>query len=389
MPPRSRAGRTAGKKQARARKPPALTKKPPALTNKFPPPTEKPPALTKKPSALTKKPPARAPKSAPLKRKPSVAIIGAGRLGTALAVALEAEGYRVTALVARQLAHARRAARRLRTRPPALDSAQLARIPESDIFIISTPDDEIAATAERLAATLGATERPPKDQKRSRSVQTLSRTRPRVALHASGALSSDVLRPLRAAGFAVGSLHPLVSVSDAASNAKDLRGAFYCVEGDAAALRAARRVVRDLGGHSFTVEASRKALYHAAAVTASGHAVALFDLACELLALCGLSPREARRVLLPLSLGTLSNLAAAAANHSALTGPFARADASTVRRHLAALDALAERAAPRDALAAYALLGLRSLRLASAKGAASARLEEIARLLSDAAARRG
>src|SRR5207245_750798 len=85
----------------------------------------------------------------------------------------------------------------------------------------------------------------------------------RTVLHTSGALSSKILAPLAAVGLHIGSLHPLVSVSDPVSGAANLREAFYCLEGDRAALRVARAVVRDLGGQSFSIDSRNKALYHA------------------------------------------------------------------------------------------------------------------------------
>jgi len=176
--------------------------------------------------------------------------------------------------------------------------------------------------------------------------------------------------------LAVGSMHPLAAVSEAHGGAESLRRAFYCVEGDARAVRAARRVVRDLGGRSFTIEPSDKALYHASAVMAAGHVVALFDLAAETLARCGLSEPRAREVLLPLVRSAVANLSALPPER-ALTGSFARADAETVRRHLRALGALDHG----DALAVYKVLGERSLELAVRAGADPALAERIRRLM--------
>lgn len=319
---------------------------------------------------------------APTRRKPSISIIGAGRLGSALAIALERRGYNIDALVSTTRAHARRAARLLRTQPLALAADELDRLPDSQLVIISTPDDQIAATAKRLAAILsqasGDPRAPISEAGRSKSRASESKSKARVALHASGALSSRELAPLERVGFSVGSLHPLVSVSAPATNAKDFAGAYFCVEGDAAAARAARSLVGALKGRAFTVAARDKSLYHAAAVTAAGHLVALFDLSTELLARCGLTRAAARRIFLPLARGTVENLATARTESEALTGPFSRADAATVRRHLDTLDAPQM---PPDALALYALLGLRSLHLAAEQGADESRLAEIARAL--------
>ncbi|HJQ32429.1 MAG TPA: DUF2520 domain-containing protein [Pyrinomonadaceae bacterium] len=286
----------------------------------------------------------------------SVAIVGAGRLGTALARALALCGYEVRALVSRRAAGARRAAKRAGVEALALGANELERLPPVGILFITTPDGRIVEAAEALAA--------------------LPNLRALVVLHASGALASNVLEPLRARGLSVGSMHPLASVSDAEGGAESLRRAFYCVEGDARAVRAARRVVRELGGESFKVSAEFKPLYHASAVLAAGHVVALFAVAADTLARCGLSERRAREVLLPLLRSTVENLSRQTPAR-ALTGSFARADAETVRKHLRALGELNNT----DALAVYRLLGERSLKLAESAGADSEAVERVRRLL--------
>ena len=288
----------------------------------------------------------------------AVAVVGAGRLGTALARALGASGYEVRALVSRTAAHAARAAARAGGGPLALGLKQLERLPPAGLLFITTPDDAVAETAGRLAA--------------------LPDLRAGVVLHASGALSSEVLAPLRARGCSVGSMHPLASVSEPEAGAASLARAFYCVEGDARAARAARRVVRDLGGRSFTVGPRDKALYHAAAVLTAGHVVALFDVALDTLGRCGLTEGGARAVLLPLLQSVFEGLARRDPAR-ALTGSFARADVGTVRKHLRALGGLKDS----DALAVYKILGGHSLRLAEAAGADRDAVELVRRALED------
>ncbi|HEV2826278.1 MAG TPA: Rossmann-like and DUF2520 domain-containing protein [Pyrinomonadaceae bacterium] len=277
------------------------------------------------------------------KQKPSVAVIGAGRLGQALAIALQSCEYSIVALVARHRRKAEQAATVLGkngSRPRALAASQLAELPASDLILIATPDDAIAQTAQRL----------------SKSLDSKNRT---TVLHTSGALSSEALNSLRAVGFETGSIHPLVSISEPTAGAEALRGAFYCLEGTRKAKAIAASLVRDLGGNSFTIKPENKALYHAAAVMASPHLVSLFDLATEMLAACGLSRRKSQQVLAPLLESTVNNLKTSNTER-ALTGTFARGDVATVRRHLEALAGkeLAE------ALAVYKLLGLHSLKLA-------------------------
>ncbi len=281
------------------------------------------------------------------KPKPTISIIGAGRLGTALALALATRGYQIRALAARRAAHARKAISLagLPSQTLALGADQLEQLPPSDLVLITTPDDVIADISRNFA-----------ELRRS----TLHRA---TFLHTSGALSSAVLSPLAKAGFHTGSMHPLVSISEPKAGGEALRGAYYCVEGDSVALRFAKMIVQDLNGTAFTIKPESKALYHAAAVMASPHLVALFDLATEMLVSCGLKRKEARNVLAPLVQSTVNNLTRTSPE-KALTGTFARGDLATVNRHLKALSTkqLAE------ALQIYKLLGLHSLRLATKNG---------------------
>jgi len=297
----------------------------------------------------------------PKKSKPSVSIIGSGRLGTALAIALSSLGYPIQAVVTRHLATARKAAARVSRNTLALKANDLDLLPPSTLVLLTTPDDEIASTAQRLSD--------------SRRILTKGS----IVLHTSGALSSDVLKPLIGIGFHIGSLHPLISVSDPRTGQKNLRGAFYCIEGDAAATRMARAIVRDLKGHSFTISSRNKPLYHAAAVMASGHVLALYDLATEMLDRSGLNRRNALRVLLPLLQSTANNLARSDAA-IALTGTFARGDVATVRRHVEALS----RNGLAEALEVYRLLGDRSLKLAARNGLEPKLVNEIKRALTAA-----
>ncbi len=290
----------------------------------------------------------------------TVSIVGAGRLGTALALGLEKSGYKIEAVVARGAASARRAARLIHTKPLALAASELEQLPTSDILFITTPDDLIGAVAARI------------------SVLQTETARGRVALHASGALSSSELKSLRESGWATGSMHPLVSISDARTGALSLSRAFFCIEGDARAMKRARLLVRSLGARSFSIKTEDKALYHAAAVMASGHMVALFDVAAEMLGRCGLTGKQSRAILMPLVESTLANLTKQEPAR-ALTGTFARADIATVQRHLAAI----QQEEMSEALAAYTLLGRRSLELARERGIESKVLKAIRNALDE------
>ena len=292
-------------------------------------------------------------------------------MGTALGVALRRAGYRLEIVVTRTPANARRAAKLIGGGAEALAERQLINAPaetvrrlmDSDILLISTPDDTLEAVATRLARKI----RPARAH--------ISKSQ-RLALHTSGAVSSEVLAPLGALGFSVGSLHPLVSVTDAA-NADCFRGAHFCVEGDRPAVRVARSLVKDLRGHSFTISADAKPLYHAAATVSSGHVTALFDLAIEMLEECGLTKRRAQQILSPLLASAAANLAAKSPTE-ALTGPFARGDVATVEKHLAAMKTRKMKEASR----LYSALGLHAARLAETAKRNSRPLKDIKKLLS-------
>ena len=265
------------------------------------------------------------------KEKTAVSIIGSGRLGTALAVALLHRGYSVRSLVSRRIQRVRNAARLLDAGVQVLAAKELSSLRPADVFLITVPDDQIAGVAtemNRLEFTA-------------------------TALHTSGALSSEVLAPLRKKGWKTGSIHPLVSVSNAGD---PIEGAFWSVEGDKSAVRTGKAIVRDLGGKSFFIRSGDKPLYHAAAVMSSGNVTALFDVALEMLSECGIKRTTARNILLPLIASTVRNLETKDPAQ-ALTGTFSRGDLETVKRHLAAL-----KRNP-DALELYRLLGKRSLKL--------------------------
>lgn len=300
-----------------------------------------------------------------IEQRSTVSIIGPGRVGQALATALQAAGYSLDALVVKEAVQIEACQSRF-PHAMVLDSKQLQNLPASDLILITTPDDVIGETATSVSALHKS-------------------TAPQVVLQTSGALSSAVLLPLRRVGYSVGSMHPLVSVGYPPEGAAALHGASFCLEGDEAALVVAEKLVRDFAGESFHIKTESKALYHAAAVIASPHLVALFDLVLELMSQTGMDNEVARKVLLRLVDSTFNNLStrddkgAYRNTERALTGTFARGDVGTVKLHLEALI----NASPNEALEIYKLLGLRSLQLAEKNGLDSKRVDQIKKLFAE------
>ena len=241
-----------------------------------------------------------------------IIILGTGRAGGALGIALDRAGHHIETLIH----HTRPANLPLRRiRELALDSVtEIA----ADLLIVATPDPAINSTAKRIAQ--------------------LDRL-PEFALHLSGSLSSGELEPLKGRGVWVGSMHPLLSISDPIRSADHFKETYFCVEGDEEALKIARKLVLSLGGKPFSIETESKPLYHAAAVMASGNVTALFDAAIEMLSNCGLTRQSSHAVLLPLLRSSVDNLGEKTTSE-ALTGPFARGDLEAFRRHLTALEGL-------------------------------------------------
>ena len=279
-----------------------------------------------------------------------ISIIGIGRLGGALAIALSKKNFQIENLIAGNLQTIEKVAAAVNPRPRILTGKDFSNI-ESDIIFIAVQDAKIESVAAKLSENL--------------------KTKP-VVFHTSGALSSEILDELKRKGCAVGSIHPLVSVSDARIGADKFDGAFFCVEGDAPAIETGKKIVRALGGKSFTLSAENKILYHAAAVTASGHLVALVDAAIEILGSCGLSESIAQDILAPLIKSTVENLEAQT-TAAALTGTLARADVATLEKHLAAL----EEKASVEVREIYLQMAMRSTNLAERQGASRANLEKI------------
>ena len=180
-----------------------------------------------------------------------------------------------------------------------------------------------------------------------------------VVLHLSGAYGQEALGPLVGSRAALGSLHPLQTISDPERAAERLKGAWAAVEGMPRALAAAERLARDVGLRPFRIASQAKAMYHAGAVFASNYFVVVQAVAQRLLRHAGLNDGDAWQALRPLVEGTLENLARLGPL-GALTGPVARGDEATIRRHLEALTL--------DDAALYRVLGRAALELAQKRG---------------------
>lgn len=193
-----------------------------------------------------------------------------------------------------------------------------------------------------------------------------------VAVHTSGALSTDVLAPLHAQGYAVGSFHPLQTISHPVTGAERLQGVACAVTGEAPARRWGREVAHALGGSVLEIPVARRPLYHAAAVLASNGVSALLAVAADLLMQAGVEPER-----VPDALGSLARAAlddGVNPNlHPGATGPVLRGEADTVGLHVRALEG--------DAREVYRALSRVLVEVAELRGLQSGRTDEIRSLL--------
>ncbi len=278
--------------------------------------------------------------------KPSIALIGAGAAGSSLILALSRRGYPVRGVASRSLESAGRCARAVHC--PLATTQAGALIEHADIVIIATPDGLVEPVCSQLAGHPGW-----------RSGQ--------YVIHLSGALGADALDTARVQGAHTLSMHPAQTFTDPEQGARSLKGAYFALEGDAAALSMGQCLVSDLGANAIEIPAQFKTLYHAALCVASNYLVGLADAATRLLSHAGVDKDAALALMLPLMQGAVDNLRRDGLP-GALTGPISRGDADTVRKHLQTL----QRNAP-ELLPLYRESGRQTQRVAKEKGVQNGR----------------
>jgi predicted short-subunit dehydrogenase-like oxidoreductase (DUF2520 family) len=278
--------------------------------------------------------------------KPAVAIVGAGSLATFLAVALRRSGFTITEIIARDLPGSRRRARPLAdtvgAQAVSVDSAEL----RADLLWFCVPDRDIRSAASDLADRLNCLAladhqvklKVKLQGKVDAKVHPEGKARSRFAFHSSGALLSRELDPLHKIGIAVASVHPLMTFVRGAhpSAHPSLTNVPFALEGDAAAKRVAQRIVRQLGGKSFSLAPARKSAYHAWATMTSPLLLAFLVTLEDSARAAGLSRLEARRMSLPIIRQTLANYSHLGPAQS-FSGPLIRGDVETVAKHLSAM----------------------------------------------------
>jgi predicted short-subunit dehydrogenase-like oxidoreductase (DUF2520 family) len=284
----------------------------------------------------------------------TVAIIGAGRVGSSVGFLLARAGYAVTAVAAQTAASRERALAFIGGGESATD---VVKASGADIVFITTPDRSIQDVCGEIARGGGL------------KPGTL-------VVHMSGAHSLDLLSAAKEAGACRAVVHPLQSVPSMEQGVRNLPGSYFRVEADPEALATARELVKALGGielvmPKWTSDRHSAALYHAGAVAVSNYFVALVDYGLKFYEALGADRHEALKAVLPLIKGTLGNIETLGIP-AALTGPIVRGDVETVRGHI---EAMHERTP--ELLELYKALAKQTIAVARVRGLGDEKAREL------------
>lgn len=266
-----------------------------------------------------------------------VGVVGAGRVGSTLAVALARAGHEIVAVTAVSEQTRRRVAEML---PDAAILPPDETVAAADFVLLSVPDDVLRPLVSGLADT-GAW----------RGGQ--------LAAHTSGAHGIGALDPAAARGVLALALHPVMTFAGRPEDLDRLDGAAFGVTALDELRPVAESLVVEMGGEPVWVPESARPLYHAALSIGANHLVTLVNDTLSLLGGAGVA--EPSRLVAPLLSAALDNVLRL--GDAALTGPVARGDAATITRHLRALSISAP-----DVVASYVAMARRTAERAEAAG---------------------
>ncbi|MGB9700940.1 MAG: Rossmann-like and DUF2520 domain-containing protein [Thermodesulfobacteriota bacterium] len=266
-----------------------------------------------------------------------IGFIGAGITGTALAWTLYQKGFNIHAVTSRGLSSVETFASRIKNCEICNSAQEIAD--NCDLIFITTPDDIISSIA-----------------------SSVMWRKQQYVVHCSGAHSLDILEPAAKSGAIPGGFHPLQSFADIEQAMRNLPGSTFAIEAEEPLLSLLKDMAVSLNGEWILLKSEDKPLYHAAAVFASNYLVTLVKIAADLWNNFGVPAERACQGLLPLMRGTLENVQKIGLPNC-LTGPVARGDLGTIKKHIETL----KRANP-EIFACYKLLGWHTIPIALAKG---------------------
>ena len=241
--------------------------------------------------------------------RPTISIIGLGKVGTALLKVLSSQGYQIISAVYKGTV-----SETLRTAHPKTKFSEA--IPDAlddlgDLILITVPDDAITEVVNELD-------------------QTFHSLKFKAVAHCSGTHSSAILKPLSDKGAKIASFHPNQSIT---ASAATFKGTWFDAEGDEELIARFKTIADDLEAELIEIKAEQKPYLHASAVIASNYLVVLANLMTRVSDLGGLNEDLTLKALIPLMRNTLVNIEQNGVA-DALTGPIARGDVNTVKGHI-------------------------------------------------------
>ncbi len=288
-----------------------------------------------------------------------ISWIGCGKVGRTLARALQIAGYETAAVVARTSDSAKRAVQFIGAGTATTDMEDA--LTSASVHFITTNDDAIQEIVDQIIKVAP-------DQLDNH-----------YFFHTSGTVNSTILEPLAKKGAFVASIHPLQVFADPAKALETLPGIYYAIEGHDKAMALAVQIVDHLQGKLLLIPTGRKVLYHIAGVFVANYLMVLIDLALHIMQDLGETQEDAFEAFLPLMVGALQNVESLGVGES-LTGPIARGDAATIRRHLEALNLLRP-----EISEIYTMLGNEAVQIAARAGKITPKkVQELTKILTPA-----
>ncbi len=252
--------------------------------------------------------------------KPFCQLIGAGRAGRVISIAMTQAGYQFIWVGSNRIEDSKRLAEQIGIRRYGIRFEGFNQ--KAGFLILAVPDDEIknAASDAVRAGVIGDGS---------------------IVVHLSGALGSDVLEDARTDGAKVMAFHPAQTFTLESDPYTVFKNICFDMEGDDEACVLGECAARDLGARSIRLDPDARVLSHLAMTVASNHTVSLIRMAEEIMEFAGISPDAAKKMLIPLFTNTARNISTIGTEKS-LTGPISRGDIEIIKKHFSALNGMNE-----------------------------------------------
>lgn len=252
--------------------------------------------------------------------KPFCQLIGAGRAGRVISIAMTQAGYQFTWVGSNRIEDSKRLAEQIGIKRYGIKFEGFNQ--KAGFLILAVPDDEIknAASDAVRAGVIGDGT---------------------IVAHLSGALGSDALEDAVNDGAKVMAFHPAQTFTPESDPYTVFKNICFDMEGNDEACILGECVAGDLGASSIRLDPEARILSHLAMTVASNYTVSLISMAEEIMEFAAIPPDTAKKMLIPLFTNTARNISAIGTKKS-LTGPVSRGDTEIIKKHLSALDGMNE-----------------------------------------------